>query len=430
MIRRHASRPARWPILQLRGATAARLLPERLAAGGLWLGAGVDLDLTFLRPPAPSVSTLMRDLRRFLTLHLSVPISLSLVPAAASRRVAPLGHSRTAASLQSGSESSLSRTHLPMWLVSQPRRAGQLRANRLALGVTSLVLRRSRPPAPTSAVPPRASVPPSVRIGQSDRASRPRGGSLEKKAAAARLVLRALRVGLSTVSSRPATAPRLPLTAPTREDRAARGAVAGTALASTPGLADRISVSILRRVRIDLLTALPRLVPNRQRGASLRQGGKAQTAAGSPARAQSRSAPSLRFVTLAAGRQAPFTAAAASSPLASPLTQAAARGTAPDVMPGQTPLMMFNRDRQELSLTFRRTGGNSVELQRQVLRIERQVEERAVREAVDVTLPALRARAALVEAEALSPRLLRSVTEHVSRAVARQMDLERYRRGR
>lgn len=68
-----------------------------------------------------------------------------------------------------------------------------------------------------------------------------------------------------------------------------------------------------------------------------------------------------------------------------------------------------------------------MELQRQVLQIERRVEERTVRDSA--ALSALRDMGTPT-AEALSPRLLRSVTEHVCRAVARQMDLERYRRGR
>jgi hypothetical protein len=75
-------------------------------------------------------------------------------------------------------------------------------------------------------------------------------------------------------------------------------------------------------------------------------------------------------------------------------------------------------------MTFRRGAGRvSSELQRQMLKIERQVEERAVRETA-VMMPV-----SATTAEALTPRLLRSVTDHVSRAVMRQMELDRYRRG-
>jgi len=75
-------------------------------------------------------------------------------------------------------------------------------------------------------------------------------------------------------------------------------------------------------------------------------------------------------------------------------------------------------------LTFRQRLQSAPELERRVLQIERQVQGRVVRDS-----PQGAARRTVPAATALSPQLLRSLTEQVCRAVERRMALDRYRRG-
>jgi hypothetical protein len=453
----------------LGGVAAALAFYGRVAARSLAAVADQASPLILLRHGPPPAPIAVRELRRFLTVQLSVPIRLFLTRArlalGAVEGAAPSSRS-SPASPNAGAAGKSARTTSVRASVEWKAIAARL----LAAGEASAIRRAGSLAMGGRHSPPAAAAAPLVLRGFTRRVLQPRhavsgaaAGAPGMRTPAAILAMAQAKragVGSEAKASAAAGAARLASEAAGSRRSEAAGppaAILAMAQAKRAGVGSEAKAS-----------AAGRAARRGSEAAGSRRREAAGYAAGPPAPAAVRvpssmaardragprqTAPSATFQTGGAGRHGrknpplgllrrfrparakladlPTKSVAAGSPAAQATDRASASfarasigSRAEQAAPPTPPSFAWSAaaGAVPVPMTVRRPQtAASAEVKREVSRIEHRIEERIERHTT-IAAPA--------DADALSPRLLRSLTDHVCRAVARQTDVERYRRGR
>lgn len=418
ILPRHPRFPADRTALRPRCAEVARAQHALLAERHRERAAGERrAALVFLWPPgaAPAGAAAATDARRWLTLHLSMPVTLTVTPTAKPASVTATAQGgSTAAAAPAAPADTIAVSSLPFragWSVEPIRRPvvrerpfrAALRS--VAIPGTADVRHSFTPTSRMTAATHRDTVAAPGGIG---RDARPDVATLVYARSAGRPAAADVRGTPAATAHRSATARTLR----ERIDAATRWASALIVRALVTNGRDRPARTAERGIASR--GAPPALTLQRRADRSAAEtgadGARAAPAGPRTANGQPRASSVLRLITLTA-------AAATVSASAREAVFVALRppaGTAPAAIPRPGPRMVYRQSPPPIA-----SNGD-----RQARRIERQVHERIIRD-----LPRSAATAS-TPAAALTPQLVRSLTDRVCREVERRMDLDRYRRGR